>query len=248
MFRLNCRLPPIWEKQTSLLPELFPHGLSFLTFLLSSTQFPTSTFVEYFFSICQPGVESAWGTAAVTNMVRILPASFDSAKSGDREVWGGGVIWVFLSSFAFPEWVAGGPLSSSGNLKQSLESSLWRMMWSWILFVDCLHGDRHWLQTPFTRQQLILEERSWPHMKKPDWKGPTMKTVVKDQVSLVTSGTPPLLDSLMSVSWILILPSADMWARAKTLRYSSHYCTVSEPGKGLENKRTHRRQGSFVRR
>lgn len=146
MFRLNRRLPPIWEKRTSLPPEWFPHGLSLLTFLLSSTQFPTSTLVEYFFSICQPGVENAWGIAEVTNMVRLLPTSLWLGRfRGQRGIWG--VIRMFLSSSAFPEWVAGGPLSSSGNLKQSLESSLWRVMWSWILFVDCIHGDRHWLQT-----------------------------------------------------------------------------------------------------
>lgn len=149
MFRLNCRLPPIWEKRTSVLPELFPHGLSLLTFLLSSTQFPTSTLVEYFFSIFQPGVESAWGTAAVTNMVRILPRVPLTGQSQGTERYGGGYLsdpfliclprvgsrWPSVKLRKFK--TKPGELTLENNV--ILDSLCWLSPWWQTLAADTLH-------------------------------------------------------------------------------------------------------------
>lgn len=56
------------------IPQPSVHLLSFLTFLLSSTQFPVSTLVEYLVSIFQLGVDSGCGLRSVKHcMVGTFP-------------------------------------------------------------------------------------------------------------------------------------------------------------------------------
>lgn len=59
-------------------PKPSVYFLPFLTFLLSSTQFPVSTRVEYLVSTFQLGVEKDCGLTAVKNcMVSVCPESFE---------------------------------------------------------------------------------------------------------------------------------------------------------------------------
>lgn len=80
--------------------------MALVNFILSSTQFPVSTRVEYLFSTFQLGVEKDCGLTAVKNcMVSVCPESFDLPQfqvSGVGRCYAVAEFRVSFSSFQTP--------------------------------------------------------------------------------------------------------------------------------------------------
>lgn len=126
--------------------SIFPQG--FLTFLLSSTQFPVSTRVEYLVSTFQLGVENGCGLTALKNcMVTVCSKSFDLTQFQVSGVGRRYAVAEFKESFSSsqsPFWVRiCDTLPVSQKWPESLLSAS-REKWCdlGLPTVDCLHGDR----------------------------------------------------------------------------------------------------------